>query len=97
MKKLIRVCLASAVLFSLPVHAQMLSNEHIDLSLEIPAEYKSYASHGSYMNPSWVGEVPEWHYYDIFGNKLLDGFYLFGMSVNGSDEDAEPTLTASAI
>jgi len=28
------------------------------------------------LNPTWVGEVPEWNYYDIFGNHLLEGFNL---------------------
>jgi hypothetical protein len=25
-------------------------------------------------------EVPQWHYYDMFGNKIIDGFYMYGLS-----------------
>jgi hypothetical protein len=55
------------------------SDKKLKLSLESPPEYLNYAAKGSYENDMWVGEVPEWHYYDMFGNHLLNGFYLFGM------------------
>ena len=46
------------------------------------SEYMNYAQKGSYENETWFSEVPEWHYYDMFGNKLLDGFYLYGLSMD---------------
>ena len=46
------------------------------------SDYTNYAKKGSYENETWFSEVPEWHYYDIFGNKILDGFYLYGLSMN---------------
>ncbi len=46
------------------------------------SEYMNYAKYGSYENETWFSEVPEWHYYDIFGNKLLDGFYLYGLDMD---------------
>lgn len=92
MKTLCRVCLITAILLPFVVFAQILPSENLGLSMEIPPEYKNYASEGSYMNPSWVGEVPEWHYYDIFGNKLLDGFYLYGMSMNGTKNSGESSV-----
>jgi len=59
------------------------SEKKLNLSLETPPEYINYAAKGSYENDTWVGEVPEWHYYDMFGNHLLNGFYLFGMGTDG--------------
>lgn len=61
------------------------SDKKLNLSFEVPSEYINYAAKGSYENDMWLGEVPEWHYYDMFGNHLLDGFYLFGM---GSDDNS---------
>jgi hypothetical protein len=45
-------------------------------------DYTNYAKKGSYENETWFSEVPEWHYYDMFGNKLLDGYYLYGLTMD---------------
>jgi len=63
-----------------------ISGDTLGLQMPIPLGYTNHAQHGSYINPTWVGEVPEWNYYDIFGNHLLEGFYLYGMSLYGSKE-----------
>lgn len=63
-------------------------------SEEKSSGYVNYAQKGSYLNPSWVGEVPEWHYYDPFGNPIVDGFYVYNMSVTG---DSKANLEESNI
>jgi hypothetical protein len=60
------------------------SISNLNLSLDMPSKYENFAQKGSYLNPTWVGEVPEWHYYDIFGNQIVDGFNLFNMSLGGN-------------
>lgn len=93
MKTFCSACLLSIpFLFSL-TGAQSLSGEKTDLALEMPPEYKNNAAEGTYMNPAWVGEVPEWHYYDVFGNQLLEGFYLFGMSMGGTENTGKSTVS----
>lgn len=66
------------------------SKDTLDLSKESPVtggiNHVNYAKTGSYENDFYVGEAPEWHYYDLFGNKLLDGFYLYGMDGNSNSE-----------
>lgn len=62
------------------------STDKTNLSLDMPPEYENYAQKGSYLNPTWVGEFPEWYYYDIFGNHMLDGYYLYGMSLQGDSK-----------
>ena len=70
------------------------SDKKLNLSAETPPEYTNYAAKGSYENDMWVGEVPEWHYYDMFGNHLLNGFYLFGMgSENNSMNFGQSSVT----
>jgi hypothetical protein len=85
-----KVCLFSTALLFFMTNALALSNYpsagKLNLSLELPPEYENYAKTGSYLNPTWVGEVPEWNYYDIFGNHLLEGFSLFDMSMNGNSK-----------
>jgi hypothetical protein len=51
-------------------------------SVNLSAEptYSNYAKKGSYENETMFSEVPQWHYYDMFGNKILDGFYMYGLS-----------------
>ncbi len=64
--------------------------DSLDLSKQSPAtggtDYTNYAQDGSYENDFYVGEVPEWHYFDLFGNKLLDGFDLYGMTMDRNSE-----------
>jgi len=62
----------------------MATESDQDNSVEKSTGYENYAQRGSYISPSWVGEVPEWHYYDPFGNPIVDGFYLYNMSVTGN-------------
>jgi hypothetical protein len=93
MKTFCTACLLSIVLLFSLTGAQSLSGEKTELALEMPPEYKNYASEGTYMNPAWVGEVPEWHYYDVFGNQLLDGFYLFGMSMGGTANTGKSSVS----
>lgn len=72
-------------LFLIFADAFAQSDAKTDLSEGLPSEsfnYLNYVPKGSYENSFYVGEVPEWHYYDLFGNKLVDGFYLYGMSMN---------------
>jgi hypothetical protein len=59
------------------------STDKRNLSLDMPPEYENYAHKGSYLNPTWVGENPEWNFYDVFGNHLVDGYYIFAMSLQG--------------
>jgi hypothetical protein len=47
--------------------------------------YTNYAKKGAYENETWFSEVPQWHYYDMFGNKILDGFYMYGLSQSRSN------------
>ena len=63
----------------------------------MPPEYENYAKTGSYLNPTWVGEVPEWNYYDIFGNHLLEGFNLFDMSMNGNANTEQSNISLHPI
>jgi hypothetical protein len=57
--------------------------EKFDLSLDPVKKYLNYAEQGSYENESWIGEYyPEWHYYDSFGNHLIDGYYIYGFNMN---------------
>jgi hypothetical protein len=83
MKKHSRACLFLVALFLLAAPAPALTNDTVGLQSAMPAGYSNHAQTGSYINPTWVGEVPEWNYYDVFGNHLLDGFYLFNMSMSG--------------
>jgi hypothetical protein len=55
------------------------------VELPLQPDYTNYAKKGSYENETWFSEVPQWHYYDMFGNKLLDGFYLYGLSKNSDN------------
>jgi hypothetical protein len=45
-------------------------------------DYINYAQEGSYENETWFGAIPQWRYYDIFGNKILDGYYLYGLTLD---------------
>jgi hypothetical protein len=56
----------------------------LNQSIALPSEspYMNYAKTGSYENEPWFADIPQWHYYDMFGNKLLDGYYLYGLSKN---------------
>ncbi len=60
------------------------SKDSLNPLVEPPPEYDytNYAQKGSYENENWFSEVPQWHYYDMFGNKITDGFYLYGLSSN---------------
>jgi hypothetical protein len=73
------------------------SDKKLNLSLESPSEYLNYAEKGSYENDMWVGEVPEWHYYDMFGNHLLNGFYLFGMGTGNSSTGLGQSFGQSSV
>jgi hypothetical protein len=55
-------------------------NPAIDTAQE--SRYLNYAVTGHYENETWFSEIPEWHYYDAFGNKIMDGFYLYGLTMN---------------
>jgi hypothetical protein len=72
------------------VSASSQTEDTLDLSKPSPAtggkDYTNSAVEGSYERDFYVGEVPEWHYYDLFGNKLLDGFYLYSMKTNKNSE-----------
>jgi hypothetical protein len=80
-----------------PALSDYPSTSKLNLSLEIPPEYQNYARNGSYLNPTWVGEVPEWNYYDIFGNHLLEGFHLFNMSMNGNEKTEQSNISLHPI
>ena len=45
-------------------------------------QYINYAIKGVYENETWFSDIPEWHYYDLFGNKIIDGYYLYGLTMN---------------
>jgi hypothetical protein len=98
MKTLNQVYLFSTALLFFTAEAMALS--FVDTSgvaLKMPPEYENYAQKGSYLNPTWVGEVPEWNYYDIFGNHLTEGFYLFDMSMNGNAKSEQSDIALSPI
>jgi hypothetical protein len=78
-------------------HMPVLSNDTTGLSSQIPAEYTNYAKQGTYLNPTWVGEVPEWNYYDIFGNHLTEGFYVFNMGMKGNSNGQESVVSLHPI
>jgi hypothetical protein len=90
MKTLNQVYLFSIALLFFAAETMALtfysSTDKTNLSLDMPPEYENYAQKGSYLNPTWVGEFPEWYYYDIFGNHMLDGYYLYGMSLQGDSK-----------
>jgi hypothetical protein len=96
-----KVCLFSTALLFCAAEALALSNYpstgKLNLSLDLPPEYQNYSKNGSYLNPTWVGEVPEWNYYDIFGNHLLEGFYLFDMSMNGNEKTEQSNISLHPI
>ncbi|HUI92702.1 MAG TPA: hypothetical protein VLX68_10685 [Chitinivibrionales bacterium] len=101
MKTLNKACLFSAALLFLAADAFALayfpSSDTLSLSIQRPANYENYAQRGTYVNPSWVGEVPEWNYYDIFGNHIVEGFYLFDMSMNGNSNREQSDIALSPI
>ncbi len=101
MKTLNRACLFSTALLFFAAEAPALNyipDGFNNLSLEMPPEYyANYAQKGSYLNPTWVGEVPEWNYYDIFGNHLVEGFNLFDMSMNGNSNREQSDIALSPI
>jgi hypothetical protein len=43
--------------------------------------YENYAQRGLVDNEGWFGQLPEWRYYDAFGNKIIDGYNLYGLTV----------------
>jgi len=86
MKAFNPTCWFSAVLLFLPAITRAGSDDKLDLSTEASSAYSNYAQKGSYEDVPWVGEVPAWNYYDIFGNHLLEGFYLYGMSLDRNSE-----------
>jgi hypothetical protein len=90
MKQFNPACLIVSIALLLPFDVAALSDfpstSKLNLSLDMPKQYENAAQAGSYLNPSWVGEVPEWHYYDVFGNQLVNGFYLFNMSFAGDSK-----------
>jgi hypothetical protein len=71
-------------LFCVAAFAQ--PQDKLDLSKELPSEATNNAQKGSYENDLYVGQAREWHYYDMFGNYLLDGFSLYGMGMNRNSE-----------
>jgi hypothetical protein len=101
MKTLNQVYLFSTALLFFTAEALALSDypsiDKLNLSLEIPSKYENYAQKGTYVNPTWVGEVPEWNYYDIFGNHLVEGFNLFDMSMNGNARSEQSDIALSPI
>jgi hypothetical protein len=101
MKTLNKVRLFSTALLFFAAEALALNyvpDGFNNLSLQMPPEYyANYAQKGSYLNPTWVGEVPEWNYYDIFGNHLVEGFYLFDMSMNGNSNREQSDIALSPI
>ena len=44
------------------------------------SEYKNYAEEDLYENEPYFSAIPQWHYYDVFGNKILDGFNMYTLS-----------------
>ena len=68
------------------VDALTLANgDTLTQSVMISPEYSNYAEKGAYENEHYFAEVPQWHYYDMFGNKLIDGFYMYGLSKGRND------------
>jgi hypothetical protein len=78
-------------------HAPAFSIDSLGLASQIPPAYDNYAEQGSYLNPTWVGEVPEWNYYDIFGNHLVEGFYVFNMGMKGNSNGQESVVSLHPI
>jgi hypothetical protein len=70
-----------------PIPSASSNKDSMNPLVELPpeSEYTNFAQKGSYENETWFSEVPQWHYYDMFGNKIIDGFYLYGLSKNGND------------
>jgi hypothetical protein len=103
MKQFNPACLIVSIVLLLPFDVVALSDfastSKLNLSLDMPKEYENSAQSGSYLNPSWVGEVPEWHYYDVFGNQVVNGFYLFNMSLAGDSKanNEESNIALSPI
>jgi hypothetical protein len=89
--------ISSLFLLSFLVHTPALSNDTIGLSSQIPPAYNNYAVQGSYMNPGRSGVVPEWNYYDIFGNHLVKGFNLYNMGMNGDLNSQESFISIHPI
>ncbi|MBN2567810.1 MAG: hypothetical protein JXB42_00100 [Deltaproteobacteria bacterium] len=98
MKGLFKTFFVSLLPFFFFIEAFSQTEDQLDVSREFPFEvesYINYAQKGSYENDFYVGECPEWHYFDLFGNKLLDGFYIFGMSMdrnNGGNGESVVSL-----
>ncbi len=49
------------------------------------SRYTNYAEKELYENEPYFLAIPQWHYYDLFGNYLLDGFHLYGISSKRND------------
>jgi hypothetical protein len=47
-------------------------------------DYVNYAStEENYENETSFSTTPRWHYYDVFGNKILDdGYYIYGLTMD---------------
>ena len=73
------------------------STDTLNLSMQRPAAYENCAQKGSYLTPSWVGEYPEWDYYDVLGNHLVEGFNLFDMSMNGNAGGEQSNVAVSTM
>jgi hypothetical protein len=78
-------------------NALALANEDtLNPAIDVPHEsdYTNYAQEGSNENEAWFSPIPKWRYYDMFGNKILDGFYLYGVTM---DRNTQGTGISSNI
>jgi hypothetical protein len=78
-------------LFNAPVSA---IDDSLKPSIDVPYEpgfmddtqkdsyYSNYAQKDAYENEPWFSPLPQWQYFDMFGNKLLDGYYLYGLTMD---------------
>jgi hypothetical protein len=64
------------------------------VSLSTENLYTNYAKKGAYENETYFSEVPQWHYYDMFGNKILDGFYMYGLSQSRNTQNTGNDILA---
>ncbi len=75
--------LTVSILFFIVNTSAFSSEDTLSHAVVLSPQYTNYAEKGQYENEHFFSEVPQWHYYDMFGNKLLDGFYMYGMSKHG--------------
>ena len=73
--------------FSLVKADALTKDEPFNQSTVLPSEsqYSNYAEKSLYENEPLFLVIPQWHYYDVFGNKILDGYNLWALSKERND------------